>query len=323
MTATTPIDVYTFGEAMLRLSVPPGDRLRTAPAYAVSVGGAESNIAMALARLGRRVAWGSRLPRTELGRRVGETIAATGVDTSAVVWTDDGRLGTYFTELRAAPAVPMVIYDRAGSAATALCVDDLDPVALDSARWVHTTGITPALSAQCRAATREAVERVWCRGGRVSVDVNYRARLWSPDEARDTVDELAKFAALMICSAEDAGHVFECFGDPTDVVRRLADRWSCAQVVLTIGANGVVWVDGDAVEAIDGIPTPHVIDRLGAGDALAAGTIHGAIDGDLGSGIRLGVAMATITLGTRGDAYPGTLAEAADLIGERARRVDR
>jgi 2-dehydro-3-deoxygluconokinase len=323
MTGTAPLDVYTFGEAMLRLSVAPGDRLRTSPTYDVNVGGAESNVAMALARLGRRVGWGSRLPRSELGHRVAETIAATGVDISGVTWADEGRLGTYFIELRAAPAAPMVVYDRAGSAVTALQVDDLDGQALDTARWLHTTGITPALSPACLTATRQVVECVRARDGLVSLDVNYRARLWSTSDARDSIDELARFATLMICSSEDAAQLFGCAGHPDQVVRQLADRWSCGQVVLTLGANGAVWIDGDVVDATEGLPTPQIIDRIGAGDALAAGVIDGALDGDLGAGVRLGVAMATITLGTRGDAYPGTLDEATALLGERARRVDR
>jgi 2-dehydro-3-deoxygluconokinase len=323
VSVTSPLDVYTFGEAMLRLSVPPGDRLRTAPTFDVTVGGAESNVAMALARLGRRVAWGSRLPQNELGRRVAETIAATGADVSGVTWCDDGRLGTFFIELRSAPASPMVIYDRAGSVAASLTIEDLSAGALDTARWVHTTGITPALSEACRDTTLAAVQQVQARGGRISLDVNYRARLWPPDVACRTIDELAAAADLILCSAEDAAHVFGCAGDPADVVQRLSDRWGCPLVVLTVGAGGVVWCDEGAIASVDGVPTSHIVDRIGAGDSLAAGVLHGVLDGDLEAGVRLGVAMAAITLGTRGDAYPGTLAEARDLVGERARRVDR
>lgn len=323
MSPGTHLDVYTFGEAMLRLSVAPGDRLRSAPAYDVNVGGSESNVAMALARLGRTVAWGSRLPSNELGRRVAESVAAAGVDVSGVVWSDQARLGTYFVELRPPPAGPMVIYDRAGSAASGLTFDHLSVDALDTARWVHVTGITPALSADCRHATERAVAHVRARGGLVSLDVNYRARLWGPDDARAALDRLAPSTDLVLCSAEDAAHVFQVSGPPEQVVERLAERWSCPRVVLTNGADGVVWIDHGTIGATPGIPTPHIVDRIGAGDALAAGVIHGALDGDLTAGVQLGVAMSTITLGTRGDAYPGTLAEAEQLAHHPGRSIDR
>lgn len=317
------LDVYTFGEAMLRLSVPPGDRLRLAPTFDVHIGGAESNVAIALARLGRRVGWGSCLPRTELGQRVAETIAAAGVDVSSVRWVDDGRVGSYFVELRSAPSAPMVIYDRAGSTAASLTEADLDSHAIDTARWVHLTGITPALSSSCASAAERVTRRVRERHGRVCLDVNYRARLWSPEDARRSLDGLAVSADLVLCSSEDAAHVFGCTGAPAAVVERLAERWSGTRVVLTTGADGVVWFDGGVVDAAEGLPTPYIVDRIGAGDALAAGVLHGMLDDDLGHGVRIGIAMASITLGTRGDAFPGSLPEAAALVAPRSRRVDR
>lgn len=105
-------DLTTVGEALLRLSVPKGERLERMRSLDVTVGGAESNVASAVAHMGFRAAWVSRLPSSPLGRLVERTIYAHGVDTSGVVWTDQGRIGTYFIEFAAAPRRIEVVYDR-------------------------------------------------------------------------------------------------------------------------------------------------------------------------------------------------------------------
>src|SRR5688500_9848436 len=111
-------DISTLGETLLRLSVPQGERLERMQSLDVSVGGTESNVASAVARMGFRAAWVSRLPRSPLGRLVERAIYTQGVDTSGVVWVDEGRVGTYFIEFAAAPRRIEVVYDRARSAVT-------------------------------------------------------------------------------------------------------------------------------------------------------------------------------------------------------------
>lgn len=144
-------EVVTIGEAMLRLSVPSGDRLDSAAAFEVHVGGAEANVAVALAALGRRVAWVSVLPDNSLGRRVAMTLRSYDVDIESVRWTEGARLGTYFVEMSEPPRPIRVLYDRAGSAASHMGSDDLPWPRIDEARVVHVSGITPALSASCRS----------------------------------------------------------------------------------------------------------------------------------------------------------------------------
>ena len=318
---STP-DVYTFGETMLRLSVPVGQRLRSAPSYDAHAGGAESNVAIGLARIGRTVSWGSRLPDTELGRRIAASIAGAGVDVSSVSWSDGERLGTYFVELHSPPAGPSVIYDRADSAGAAIELDDLDLETAMSARLVHLTGITPALSPTCRTTALTVADRVRQQGGLLSVDVNYRARLWGTTEAATTIDELAGGADLVLCSAEDAADLFGEAGPADEVAARLAARWGADRVVVSAGAEGVAWVDRDRAGRVTA-PEVGIIDRIGAGDSLAAGVIDGVLDDDLERGVELGVAMAGITLSTHGDAFPGSRREALALTARNGRRVDR
>ena len=150
-------DVVTIGETMLRLSALPGVPLEQAPQLDVHVAGAESNVAIALCRLGTTAGWISRLVDTPLGRRIVNELRGHGVDVSRVLWAPDGRIGIYFLEQGIPPRQHRIIYDRAQSAMALLDPKEVDWGFVRSARLVHLTGITPALSAGCRAATVQAI----------------------------------------------------------------------------------------------------------------------------------------------------------------------
>src|SRR5437763_5694491 len=197
-------DVWTMGETMVRFTPRGYTRLEDADGLAVRAGGAESNIAVALARLGLRVAWVSKLPRGLLGSLIARRIRSHGVDVDHVVWTDHGRAGLYFIEPGAAPRPTRVLYDRAASAASTLEPSDLDWPVLDSVRHPHLTGITPALSDSCRATVARALVEAKARGCSTSFDVNYRARLWSAEAAREALDPLLADVDLLITPLADA-----------------------------------------------------------------------------------------------------------------------
>src|SRR6266581_5297132 len=179
------MDLVTFGEAMVRLSPPPGEPLDDARHFHVHVGGSELNVAVGAARLGVSTRWGSRLPETPLGRLVARRAGEAGGDLSHVLWAEDERVGLYFVEAAA------VRYDRANSAMSRLAPGVVDwPRALDGARWFHTSGITPALSASAAAATAEAVAAAKRAGLTVSYDLNYRPQLWTAERAREVQEPL-------------------------------------------------------------------------------------------------------------------------------------
>src|SRR5713101_3871007 len=177
-------DVITFGEAMIRLSPPNFLRLEQAHSLDLKVGGAELNTAVGLARLGRSAAWISRLTDNPLGRLIANRAREAGVATEHVVWTSDDRVGLYFLEFGAAPRASSVLYDRKGAAIAAIQPGTVDWRAVfTGARWFHVTGITPALSAGAAETTREALQAARAASVRTSIDLNYRAKLWSQADA--------------------------------------------------------------------------------------------------------------------------------------------
>lgn len=306
-------DLATLGETMLRLSVPPGDALETSSTADLHAAGAESNVACALASLGRRVAWASRLPDNPPGRLIANAIRATGVDLSLVEWCDAGRVGTFFVELEAPPAPVRVTYDRAGSCATLMSADSIDWDKLLSTRLLHLTGITPALSASCRDVIEQAIARARDARVPISFDINYRAKLWNAADAKDVLSPLVRGADLLFIGQSDAETVFGITGSPEQQLTRLADLTQAKRIVLTIGGEGLLAWDNGTTHDQPALPTV-ILDRLGAGDALAAGVIHGWLDNDFPLGLRAGAALASLALRRRGDILCCHKSELADLL---------
>ena len=289
-----------MGETMLRLSPPAYGRLEHADALDLHVGGAESNVAVALARLGRRAAWVSALPDTPLGRRVSGAVAAAGVDVSGVRFTPDGRVGLYFVEFGAAPRATEVFYDRAESS----CARSLgfDAALLAGARFAVLSGITLGLSEHARNAGMAFADAARAAGAETVVDVNYRARLWAPDAARDATAALTREADIVVCSARDASTVFGLAeGDDRAAVVEFAARFAPAArlVCLTCSERGSVAVErGGAVTTQPAIAAT-VVDRFGAGDAFVAGIVDSLLAGlavpdTLASAARLAALKCTV-----------------------------
>ncbi len=305
--------ITTIGETMLRLSVPVGARLETALQLDARPGGAESNVVALLARLGRRTAWCGALPDSALGRLAANALRTAGVDLEGVVWCDSERMGLYFVEFATAPRATQVIYDRAHSCAAQMTPARVRWDHLLATQWVHLTGITPALSPGCHALVAEARARARAAGVPVSFDVNYRARLWDAAQARAVLDPLLQGVDLLFCSRADAARLFEIQGAPEDAVVELAGRMGAAVTVMTIGAEGVVAWDGVALHRQPARPVT-IIDRPGAGDALAAGVLHGWLAGDLALGLRYGVTLAALALSQHGDMVVTTQSELDSLL---------
>jgi 2-dehydro-3-deoxygluconokinase len=288
--------VVTAGETMV-LGVParPG-RLRHAPSLELKIGGAESNVAIALSRLGVSAGWASLLGEDEPGRLVFDRVRAEGVDVSRVRRVRGLPTGLYLRdqvgqEIR-------VYYYRRGSAASTMTLKALDPEYLKEAEFLHLTGITPALSEDCRAFTLWAARE---DGTRVSFDVNYRSKLWGSGEARAFVEEILPSVDLLFVGDDEARALWG--RDDKDLVRELAARGP-REVVLKLGREGsLALVDGRII-ARPAYPVEEV-DPVGAGDAFDAGYLAGHLWG-LAPEERLRVAnaMGALSVATLGD-YEG------------------
>lgn len=306
-------DVTTIGEVMLRFSVPAGHRLESARSLDLHPGGAEANVLGALARLGRRCAWVSSLPSHALGRLVADHLRAQGIDLGGVIWRERGRVGAYYLEFAAPPRVTQAIYDRADSCAARMAPAEIDwPYLLDT-RILHVTGITPSLSQGCLAVTAEAVRRAREVGVPISFDVNYRQLLWSTEEARAVLTPLIQGVELLQCSGLDARRVFGLTGTPEAILHGMIDLSGARRVAVTFGAEGLLAWDGERVLRQPAVPVT-IVDRLGAGDALAAGLIHGWLDGDLAQGLRYGTMLAALALSQHGDTVITTAQELEALL---------
>src|SRR5215213_7302740 len=153
--AAKRFDITTIGEAMVRLSVPPGMRLETTDKLDMRPGGAEANLAVALARMGRQSAWMGALPNSPLGRFMANHMRVAGVDLDGIYWSNTDRLGTYYVEFSAPPRATQVIYDRADSCAARMTVEQVRWDLLLDTRLLHLTGITPPLSSNSSAIIKE------------------------------------------------------------------------------------------------------------------------------------------------------------------------
>ena len=291
--------VVTAGETMV-LGVPaqPG-RLRHASGLELKIGGAESNVAIALSRLGVFAGWVGYLGDDEPGQFVLDHIRAEGVDVSGVRRPPGSTTGLYLREKLVTGV--RAYYYRRGSAASTMGPRSFDPAYLKEANFLHLTGITPALSADCRSFTLWAAEEARKGGARLSFDVNYRSKLWSPQEARSFVEELLPHVDLFFAGDEEIRALWG--RDDEELLRELAGMGP-REVVLKKGEEGSVAVLGGEVLQHPAFAVLEV-DPVGAGDAFVAGYLAGHL-WNLGAKERLRVAnaMGALSVATLGD-YEG------------------
>ena len=263
--AGTAPRVVTAGETMVLVVPTSPGRLRHATGVTLSVGGAESNVAIGLSRLGVPASWISALGEDELGELVLHRVRAEGVDTSAVRRVADRPTGLYLRE-EVAGAL-RVYYYRRGSAASTLAPGLLDGSVLDGAEFLHLTGITGALSPESAEFLAEAAKVASQAGVRVSYDVNYRSKLWEPAAARAATEALLPSVDVLLVGDDEAAALWGW--DQEACLERFPDTGP-REVVVKLGSRGcAAVVDGHRWNS-PGFPVRQV-DPVGAGDAFAAG----------------------------------------------------
>lgn len=262
-------ELATFGETMLRLSPPEGERLETARNLEFRTAGAESNVAIAAARLGTEATWISKLPDSALGRRVVGDLERHGVDAN-VAMTEEGRQGTYYLEFGGEPRGTDVIYDREQAAVTTTTVDDVDLAVIRDADVFYTSGITPALSDQLRETTAALLEEATATDTRTAFDLNYRSKLWTLAEARSCFEELLPSVDVLVAAERDARSVLGRDGDREQLAEDLRDDFDLDVVVLTLGDDGALAVDGERASRQPAFDV-ETFDPVGTGDAFVGG----------------------------------------------------
>jgi len=307
------VDLLTVGESMLRFSVPAGRLLADAPVFDVHVAGTESNVAVAVARMGFKSRWLSRLPDNVLGHRIADTISGQGVDCSFVNWSDTDRAGVYFIEFGASPRPTKVLYDRAPSAARKMDETSFDLSLIGKAKIIHLTGITVALSEGCSRLIQTIVARANDLKIPIVFDVNYRALLWSHKECRRRLAPLLSKVDTLIVSKRDLESIFEIAGDPATAAKELHQLFGMSRIAITTGDEGAAGFENGNTVVVPGYPV-EMVDRIGAGDSFAAGVITGLLEGNFVRGLRYGVAMSALQLTTEGDLFRLTRKDVLQLM---------
>lgn len=291
-------ELVTLGETMVVLAATVLGPMRYSETFRRAAGGAESNVAIGVVRLGHTAGWISRLGDDELGRYLLATIRGEGVDVSQVRLDPDAPTGLYLKD-RPAAGDPSVLYYRRGSAASRLSPADLDPAYIRGARVLHLTGITPALSEGCRETVRAALGIAREAGVLVSFDPNFRRRLWPEAEAAPVFRELAARADLLLPGLAE-GEIMTGLREPEAIARALLDLGP-GTVVLKLGPEGALLADAGGIRHIPGFPMSPV-DTVGAGDAFAAAFLAGVLEGiPRDEAVRWGCAAGALATQTPGD----------------------
>ena len=334
--------VITFGELMLRLGPPGFERLLQSPLLVATFGGGEANVAVSLAQFGLNSHYVTRLPQNAIGDAAVRALRAEGVATGSIV-RGGSRMGIYFTETGASQRASTVLYDRANSAISEIPPDAVDwDGVMNGAAWFHVTGITPALGERGTAATIAAVAAAKRAGARISVDLNYRKKLWTQAQAQKTMRPLMRDVDVVIANEEDLQCVLGIEVAGADVTsgvnayraaaERVTKELGPSIVAITLreslsasdnGWSAVLW-DGKMLHQSQRYAV-RLVDRIGGGDSFAAGLIYGLITGrSHDAALRFAVAASALKQTIPGDFNRASVAEVDALAGgDASGRVQR
>jgi 2-dehydro-3-deoxygluconokinase len=337
--------VVTFGELMLRLSPPGFERLLQSPVLQATFGGGEANVAVTLAQFGLESYYATRFPANAIGDAAVRMLRAEGVRTDFVVRGGD-RMGIYFTETGASQRASTVLYDRARSAISEIPSGAIDwERVMQGAAWFHFTGITPAIGERAAAATRDAVRAAKQAGARISVDLNFRKKLWTEAQAQAAMRPLVQELDLVIANEEDLQSVLgiqvegaDVTGGALDVAgyrdaaARVSRELGPSMVAITLreslsasdnGWSGVLWDNGTLHQSQRYVV--RLVDRIGGGDSFAGGLIYALVSGRAPEdALRFAVAASALKQTIPGDFNRVTVAEVDALAkGDASGRVQR
>lgn len=289
-------EVVTFGESMALMTPLYGTGLEAAGTFVKSFGGAETNVAIGLARLGHRAGWFGILGDDPLGKYILKSVRGEGVDVSRARLSGQAPTGLMLREERYGKT--SVYYYRSTSAARLIRPEDLDEDYIAGAKILHVTGITPALSDSCRETVFAAVEIARRYQVKVCFDPNLRLKLWPVEQARKVLWRLAEMADYFLPGMEELSHLF-----PGEDEAALFNRLHELPGVSVVKGSGTTFVlENGTVREVEWFPVERVVDPIGAGDGFCAGFLSGMLRGwNLAEAARLGNLVGSIVVQHPGD----------------------
>lgn len=318
-------DLISFGEVMLRLSPPNKEKISQSEVFEKNCGGSEFNVASGAANLGIRSAIVTKLPKNKMGHFIARRIRYGTVSDDYVVWdnSDSKRLGIYYYESGVFPRKSAVVYDRAASSVCSLKLSEIPDEIYGKTRMFHISSISLALGEELRQTAIEVIKRMKESGVAISFDVNYRAALWSEEEARELIKTILPLVDILFVSEETSRRMMQKEGTLDEIMKSYADEYGCRIVATTrrevvsptkhnFGSR--IYFDGKFYEE------PHyknieVIDRVGSGDAYVAGMLYGILSGgSIEESMAYGNALSAVKNTVLGDMSISSIDEVNSII---------
>ena len=318
-------DLISMGEVMLRLSPPDKEKISQSEVFEKNCGGSEFNVASGAANLGIRAAVVTKLPKNKMGHFIARRIRYGNVSDDYVVYdySDQKRLGIYYYESGVYPRKSAVVYDRANASVCSLKLSEIPEDIYDKTRIFHISSITLALDPNLRETALAVIKQMKQHGVAISFDVNYRASLWSEEEAREVIEKIFPLVDILFVSEETSRRMLQRTGTLDEIMKGYADTYGCKIVATTrrevvsptkhnFGSR--IYYDGKFYEE------PHyenieVIDRVGSGDAYVAGVLFGILsDKGIEGAMSYGNALSAIKNTVSGDMSISSIDEVDSVI---------
>ncbi len=324
---TKEFDLITFGEIMLRLSPSSNERLMRGDSFEKKAGGSELNVASGVSLLGLRTAIISRLPNHAMGQYIRNRTRFVGVSDDYLVYDNspDARLGVYYYENGAAPRKPAIVYDRKGSSINSFEISEIPESVYSKTKIFHTSGISLGMSPHMCELTTQLIKKFKEGGAQISFDVNYRANLWSEEDARKAIENILPYIDILFVSEETSRRMFQKTGESTDMQKSYATQYGCKIVATTQRTvnspsshnfGSLIYdAQSDKFYTEEPYNNIEVVDRIGSGDAYCSGVLFGLLKyGEPQKAVEFGNATASMKNTVPGDLPSSDFAEIAGLI---------
>lgn len=323
-----PYDLLTLGEVLLRLSPPIGERLTSGDMFQKYVGGAELNVASGVGLLGLNTGVITKLPQNDIGTYARNTMRSYNVYDAFVSYDNeaDARLGIYYYESGAYPKKPHVVYDRKHASINKIALSDFPDDMYTSARCFHTSGITLALSPECRKTATEMIKRFKEQGTLISFDVNFRGNLWDSPQAKSCIEEILPYVDIFFCSETTARLTFLKEGSLQEMMKSFTKEYPISVVASTqrivhspkshTFGSILYHADQDTYFEEEPYHSIDIVDRIGSGDAYISGVLYGLLTDpkDYQRALKFGNAVSAIKNTISGDMQATSLAEINSII---------